>query len=875
MRQIEQNELAPLATGAWILGTGGGGSPYLSYLNMRQIYADGTRVSLMDPADLADDALVAVVSNMGAPLVGQERLSDPAFAAKPVRMMEAYLGRRFTAVMSVEIGGGNAFQPLLVAAMTGLPVVDADAMGRAFPEAQMTSFAIADLPMFPLTLADIRDNEVIVARAASWKWMERISRKACTELGSIAATCKAPRTGAEVKAYGILYTTSQAIALGQEVRRARHAHEDPVAATLQAASGKLLFRGKIADVQRRATEGFLRGNAVIEGIDADRGSRFEVAFQNEYAIGWRDGRVSVTTPDLICLLDSVSGEAIGTESLRYGQRVSVIALPCPPILRTPEGHRACRPQGVRPRHRLCQRFRTGERMTMRRIGIDVGGTNTDAVLIDGNRVVASVKTTTTADVLSGVRSALAALLAHGDPGKIGAVVIGTTHFTNAVIERRSLQRVGALRIGLPASASLPPFIDWPEDLAAIVRGQVHMVAGGHEYDGRPIVPLDLTAIRDAARRMADAGLTSVGVTSIFSPLTAECEREAQRILREEMPGASITLSHELGRIGLLERENVTLLNACLQDLARTTVAAFIEALQGSAITAPLYLTQNDGTIMRAGTASRFPVFSFASGPTNSMRGAAFLSGQQDGVVVDVGGTTTDVGYLKGGFPREANAAVEIGGVRTLFRMPDLLSIGLGGGTRIEDDRIGPRSVGFRLLQESLVFGGNTLTATDIACAAGRIDLGDRSLVAGLPEAFVDSTLVRIAEMITEAVDRMKTEAGDVRLLAVGGGSFLIPDQVEGCSEVIRVEHHAVANAVGAAIAQASGEVDQIFSNVTRDQAIAAATAEAETKAVAAGAARSSLKLVEMEDIPLSYLPGDARRVRIRIVGDIDAGETSQ
>ncbi len=163
---------------------------------------------------------------------------------------------------------------------------------------------------------------------------------------------------------------------------------------------------------------------------------------------------------------------------------------------------------------------------MRRIGIDVGGTNTDAVLIDDTTVIAAIKTPTTTDVLSGVRTALAQLLAQGDPGPVSAVVIGTTHFTNAVIERRLLQKVGALRIGLPASASLPPFIDWPDDLSSIVRGQIHMVQGGHGYDGRPIVPLDTDAIRDAARRMADAGLTSVGITSIFSPLTAECEREA-------------------------------------------------------------------------------------------------------------------------------------------------------------------------------------------------------------------------------------------------------------------------------------------------------------------------------------------------------------
>lgn len=512
---------------------------------------------------------------------------------------------------------------------------------------------------------------------------------------------------------------------------------------------------------------------------------------------------------------------------------------------------------------------------MSRIGIDVGGTNTDAVLIDGTRVVAAVKTATTEDVMSGIRVALDELLraVGAAAAAVDAVVIGTTHFTNAVVERRGLQRVAAVRIGLPASASLPPFVDWPEDLALLVRDQVHLIEGGHEYDGRPLVPLDRGALRDAARRIADAGLTSIGVTSLFSPLTAECEEEANRILLEENPGASITLSHELGRIGLLERENVTLLNACLQDLATRTSAAFIEALRQSGIAAPLYLTQNDGTIMRAEVARRFPVHCFASGPTNSMRGAAFLSGLEDGVVVDVGGTTSDIGCLKGGFPREANAAVEVGGVRTLFRMPDLLSIGLGGGTEIGPDqgagsRIGPGSVGFRLTSRALVFGGDTLTASDVAVAAGRVAFGEPGRVAHLSADFVARTMQRMGDMIAEGVDRMKTEAGDVPLLAVGGGSFLIPDRVEGTDRVIRVEHHAVANAVGAAIAQASGDIDQIFSGLTRDAAIEAAREAAERRAIAAGARGESLKLVEVEDIPLSYLPGDARRVRVRVVGEI-------
>lgn len=337
LRELEPQALEPLATGAWILGAGGGGSPYLSYLNARNLYREGRRVTLMDPGDLADDDLVAVVSNMGAPLVGQERLSDPALAAKPVRMMEEYLGRRFRAVMTVEIGGGNAFQAILVGGITGLPVVDADAMGRAFPEAQMTSFAIADLPMFPLTLADVRDNAVIVTRAASWKWMERISRKVCAEVGSIAATCKAPRTGREVRDHGILHTVGKAVRLGRTVHDARRRHEDPVAAVVSAEQGKVLFRGKIADVQRRTTEGFLRGRARVEGAEDWQGSVLRLEFQNEFAAGWLDGEVIATTPDIICVLDSVSGEGIGTEALRYGQRVGVVVLPSPEVLRTPRG----------------------------------------------------------------------------------------------------------------------------------------------------------------------------------------------------------------------------------------------------------------------------------------------------------------------------------------------------------------------------------------------------------------------------------------------------------------------------------------------------------------------------------------------------------
>jgi N-methylhydantoinase A/oxoprolinase/acetone carboxylase beta subunit len=255
-----------------------------------------------------------------------------------------------------------------------------------------------------------------------------------------------------------------------------------------------------------------------------------------------------------------------------------------------------------------------------------------------------------------------------------------------------------------------------------------------------------------------------------------------------------------------------------------------------------------------------------------MRGAAYLSGLADAMVIDVGGTTTDVGQLKLGFPREANSVVKVGGVRTLFRMPDLLSIGLGGGSHVTLDplKVGPVSVGYRLLKDGIAFGGGQLTTTDIAVAAGVLELGDRKKVAHLDQETCQKVFVEAARMAEEAIDRMKTEAGDVPLIAVGGGAFLIPEKLPGVSRVVHVEHGDCANAVGAAIAQVSGECDQIFKDMSRRDAIASAQGIANDRAVAAGADRKTLSTIESEDMPLAYLPGNSVRVRVRVVGDVAA-----
>ena len=506
------------------------------------------------------------------------------------------------------------------------------------------------------------------------------------------------------------------------------------------------------------------------------------------------------------------------------------------------------------------------------IGIDVGGTSTDAVLLHDRAVIRYVKTATTADVSSGISAALAELVEIAGPEarRVDAVMLGTTHFTNAIVERRGLTPTAAIRIGLPATAFLEPFTDWPPDLAAAIHARHFMVRGGHEYDGRPIVEFDAGAVESAAREIREAGIRAVAIASVFSPLDASLEERAHQIVRSVCPEVSVTLSHRLGRIGLLPRENVTILNASLVGLARRTMAAFRQGLRKVAIDAPVYLTQNDGTIARMERAMDLPILSVASGPTNSMRGAAFLSSTPDALVIDVGGTTTDIGYLRHGLPRQANRVVEIGGVRTLFQMPDLLSLPLGGGSKVTPSplTVGPESVGFRLTELGRVFGGDVTTCTDVAVAAGASSLGDPSRVADFPAGLVSEAMTMIRARLEDAIDRMRPDAEPRPVIAVGGGSFLVPDGLAGTQETVRVAHAPVANAVGAAMAQVSGESDRVYRDVPRDEAIAAATAGARTDAIAAGANPDTLDVIEVEDLPLAYLPGNSRRVRVKVLGDI-------
>jgi N-methylhydantoinase A/oxoprolinase/acetone carboxylase beta subunit len=509
-----------------------------------------------------------------------------------------------------------------------------------------------------------------------------------------------------------------------------------------------------------------------------------------------------------------------------------------------------------------------------KIGVDVGGTNTDVVILDNEGVLGWHKTPTTEDVFTGVVEAISSTLQKCGlkTNQIDGVMIGTTQFTNAVIQRKGLLPVGIIRLCLPAATAVPPLSDWPDDLSELMGDHQHLIAGGFEFDGRPISPLDKDALRRAGRILHQQGIQTLAVTSVFSPINDEMERQAAAILRQEMPGVSVSLSSEVGQYGLLTRENSTIINASLVELAQRVVGAFRQALQTLRLKVPFFISQNDGTLMPADDVARFPVLTFASGPTNSLRGAAYLAGVQDAMVADIGGTTTDIGMLRNGFPRQSTHLVDVGGVKTNFRMPDVLAIGLGGGSLVTQDGhcVGPESVGYLLNEQAFCFGGDQLTASDIAVAGGWAKLGDNELLRGLPREVIEQARKTMQHMLDRAVERMKTDPKDLPLIVVGGGGLLIDWPVQAVSEVLQPPYAQVANAIGAAIAQVSGQIEQIvtLTESNRNEILGEAQQLAKQRAIDAGANPESLEIVEVDLVPISYLPDNPTRVRIKVVGDL-------
>jgi DUF917 family protein len=336
VREIGADNLSDMARGAALLGSGGGGDPYIGRLMAQHAMAEHGPVTLMTADEVDDDALVVAVSMMGAPTVLVEKPPSGEEYRSTMAALSDFLGEPITHLACVEAGGVNSMIPFAAAATLGLPLIDADAMGRAFPELQMKLPGLVGIGTAPMALADEKGNVCLLQTVANM-WSERLARNLTVEMGCSTATSQLIMRGRDVRRSMALGTLTLAERLGTEVRLAQEAHSDPVAAATKVLNGHLLFEGKVVDVFRLTSKGFGQGEARLAGLESCHGSIFDLDFRNEYLAARRDGSVVATTPDLIIVVDTLTGEPVNTEGLRFGLRVSVIGAPCDERWRTPAG----------------------------------------------------------------------------------------------------------------------------------------------------------------------------------------------------------------------------------------------------------------------------------------------------------------------------------------------------------------------------------------------------------------------------------------------------------------------------------------------------------------------------------------------------------
>ncbi|MDF2577678.1 MAG: Hydantoinase/oxoprolinase [Chlamydiales bacterium] len=532
-----------------------------------------------------------------------------------------------------------------------------------------------------------------------------------------------------------------------------------------------------------------------------------------------------------------------------------------------------------------------------RIGIDIGGTNTDAVLLKGRQIITTAKSTTSTDITSGIVAAIEKIFEQTDfaHSEVTSVMIGTTHFVNAVLQGKNLNPVLVVRLALPATTAVPPLADWPDELSTLVDqgNNVEIIGGGYEFDAREISPLDTEKLKELGTYAIANKIRAVAITGVFSHVNTSQEEEASKILLQQNPNFQISLSHKIGGLNLLPRENATILNAALSDESEKFFAGIKGAVREAKLSnASVFFSSNDGTLENP--EHIFPVMTYGSGPSNSLRGAALLTKEPRAIVADIGGTSTDVGILENSFPLESGNEVIIGsdeeGFSCNFPCPLTNSVALGGGSKIIVDekgniKIGPESAGSRLSKEAIIFGGSTLTITDIAVAKGRLSLGNPERLKMIDQAIIEKADAIIHQKLATTIESMHSYLKvqeSVPIILVGGGATLFNKEKVSellgnkVKEVFIPVHANCANALGAAVAKVSGSYNGVFQysktdnseGTPREKALLIAQEKATENAQEKGADVNTLILQEIEEIPINYVPGNQTRLRLKVVGDL-------
>lgn len=502
------------------------------------------------------------------------------------------------------------------------------------------------------------------------------------------------------------------------------------------------------------------------------------------------------------------------------------------------------------------------------IGMDIGGTNTDAVLVnDLQQIVAKHKTATTTNPEEGIQLAIEQLLINSkrEPSFIKGLLIGTTHATNAVLDCQNLFRVGVIRIAGYQPTSLNCCAFWPKELYQTVFVNCVTIDGGFTCDGKAITPFNKLQAKAAAKQLIDQGAEAIAIVGVFSPLFGgqenECAEAVYEVAGSEFP---VSLSHQIGGVGFIERENAAILNCALKKSIRTCFEHLETVKQRCGLQVPLWITQNDGSMIDLKRAMDFPLLTISSGPTNSFIGASKLSGAKDAIIVDIGGTSTDIGMIKNGYPKRSMHNVNIGGVNLNFRMPDVLALAIGGGSYVSLQQgtvaVGPQSCGKQLMHEAQLFGGSSLTLTDAAFTAGLLQIAAARPIS-LSKNDADKVIAHVIGKIQYGIKRMQGGNESIPVIAVGGGAPFMSLQ-----DVLFPENYDVANAYGSALAEISGVVDTVVSLEDREAVLQKLKDDALQTAVNKGANPKYVQIVDVAIFPYHYMPGQLARVVIKASG---------
>ncbi len=502
---------------------------------------------------------------------------------------------------------------------------------------------------------------------------------------------------------------------------------------------------------------------------------------------------------------------------------------------------------------------------MYKLGVDVGGTHIDFAVVDrADNLLYGCKILADDDFRICFTRGIQCLIAKYDfnPMQVSGIHLGTTLAVNSLLELKSLYKVGVIRLASHAP-ELPPAYLWPSVHRNHILAGYQAVAGGREYNNIALSASNSAELIAAVSNLIKQGAESLAIVGVFSPFYADDEIISQAIIREYFGEIPTSLSHQVGNLGFIERENTTILNATLKKVMFEGFNDLQETVSQLGFDCNCYITQNNGTLLTLVEAIEFPVRTISSGPTNSIIGACRLANCTDGIVVDVGGTSTDIGIIQNGLPLYSLNGGVIADIPCQLVTPDVVALAMGGGSiiRYASDayKIGPDSLGSQLFKMCKSAGGSELTLYDV----GQVLISQETSI-GIDRPEAEKIMRIYLQLIRDEIYQMLPNLSNEPILLVGGGSRNIPDNMLD-EQYVRPKNYDIANAYGAALSQVAGHIDRI---VDSDVELKALEDEAKMLAVSKGAILSRLKIIEKKVLPLHYMPEPKYRVLITAAGPI-------